>query len=116
MKLGSHDLLCATELRLLRSLRSRGQASFNRSTTHASSTSCDVALVLHASNTFALPPSAQVPKLTVALGLLSLLSLGERDGVLVASPRSTTGFNASFNIPLLWSVRLTSRQPAVIFA
>lgn len=57
MTLGLHDLLCTTGVRLLRSLKSCGQVSFNRSTTYARSTSYDVMiLVLHASNTFALPP------------------------------------------------------------
>ena len=58
MTLGSHDLLCATGLRLLRSLDSGGpyrQVLFNRSTTYARSTSYDVILILHASNTSALP-------------------------------------------------------------
>lgn len=93
-------------LRSLESGESYRQVSFNRSTTYARSTSYDVILVLHASNAFALPPSAQVFKLTVALSLLSPLGTE-----LVASPRSPTGFHASFNIPLLERVRLTRRQP-----
>lgn len=81
MKLGLHDLFCATGLRLLRSLKSCGQASFNRSTTYARSTSYGVILVLHASSTFALPPSAQVFQADSSIELTpSPLEDGDGDG------------------------------------
>jgi hypothetical protein len=108
MTLGLHYLLCATGLRLLRSLRCCGQASFSRSTTYARSMSYDVVLVLHASNTHLLFPLRTSFQADSGIELTPLGTVTE----LVASPRSTTGFHASINIPLLWRVRLTSRQPA----